>query len=34
MRGDKQSFVALNKGLGDYAAFEGRGIAFQAEAYA
>ncbi len=34
MRGGKQSFVALNKGLGDYAAFEGRGIAFQAAAYA
>ena len=32
MRGGRRSFVALNKGLGDYAAFEGRGIAFQTEA--
>jgi len=32
LRGGRRSFVALNKGLGDYAAFEGRGVAFQAEA--
>ena len=32
LRGGWRSFVALNKGLGDYAAFEGRGVAFQAEA--
>ena len=29
LRGGRQSFVALNKALGDYAAFEGRGISFQ-----
>ena len=32
LRGGRQSFLALNKALGDYAAFEGRGISFQVEA--
>jgi len=29
LRGGRQSFVALDKALGDHAAFEGRGISFQ-----
>ena len=34
LRGGRQSFVALDKALGDHAAFEGRGISFQVGARA